>query len=68
MPMYPAPLIVFLILMSLLLILLAGHSPRQALFGVGVVLAGIPVYSAFQRNIVRTDDAVLGRTKIAEEV
>jgi APA family basic amino acid/polyamine antiporter len=68
MPMYPLPLIVFLVLMSLLLILLAGHSPRQALFGVVVVLAGIPVYNAFRRNTVRSDDTVLGRTKIAKEV
>ena len=68
MPMYPLPLIVFLVLMSLLLILLAGHSPRQALLGVVVVLVGIPVYSAFQRNTVRSDDPGLGRAKIAEEV
>jgi hypothetical protein len=64
MPLYPVPLMVFLILMSSLLILLAGHSPREALFGVAVVLAGIPVYSAFRRNTT----VVLRRTQIAEEV
>jgi APA family basic amino acid/polyamine antiporter len=65
MPLYPLPLIVFLILMSSLLILLAGHSPREALFGVAVVLAGIPVYSAFRRN---TAGPVLSGAQIAEEV
>jgi APA family basic amino acid/polyamine antiporter len=65
MPLYPLPLLVFLILMSSLLILLAGHSPREALFGVAVVLAGIPFYSAFRRN---TAAPVLSRTQIAEEV
>jgi basic amino acid/polyamine antiporter, APA family len=49
-PAYPLPLVVFLVLMSLLLLLLALHSPRQALLGTAVVLAGLPVYSAFQRK------------------
>jgi APA family basic amino acid/polyamine antiporter len=65
MPMYPIPLIVFSVLMSLLLILLAAHSPREALFGVAVVAAGIPVYSALRTN---ASDQAVGGTKIAEEV
>jgi APA family basic amino acid/polyamine antiporter len=65
MPFYPLPLVVFLILMSSLLILLAGHSPREAIFGLAVVLAGIPVYGAFRR---KPADAVLSHAQIAEEV
>jgi APA family basic amino acid/polyamine antiporter len=65
MPIYPIPLIVFLILMSLLLILLAAHSPREALFGVAVVAAGIPVYSALRTT---ASDQSVSRTEIAEEV
>jgi hypothetical protein len=43
---------VFLILMSMLLALLLLHSPLQALLGTAVVLAGVPVYGAFQRKLV----------------
>lgn len=53
-PAYPFPLAVFLILMSLLLALLALHSPQEALLGTIVVLAGLPVYSAFQRKATMT--------------
>jgi len=53
-PAYPIPLAVFLILMSLLLALLALHSPREALLGTVVVLAGVPVYGAFQRKVTMT--------------
>lgn len=53
-PAYPVPLAVFLILMSLLLALLALHSPREALLGTVVVLAGLPVYGAFQRKVTMT--------------
>ena len=49
-PMYPLPPVVFLLLISLLLILLAGHSWREAASGVLVVLAGVPVYWAFRRT------------------
>jgi len=57
-PAYPVPPVVFLVLMSMLLVLLAVHSPREALLGTAVVAAGLPVYSVFQRkarshNIVR---------------
>jgi hypothetical protein len=34
----------FLIVVTALLALLLGHSPLQALAGVGVVALGIPVY------------------------
>ena len=53
-PAYPLPLAVFLILMSLLLALLALHSPREALLGSVVVLAGLPVYGALQRKATMT--------------
>ena len=49
-PAYPVPPVVFLVLMSMLLVLLAVHSPRQALLGTAVVVAGLPVYSVFQRK------------------
>jgi APA family basic amino acid/polyamine antiporter len=50
-PAYPLPLAVFLVLMSLLLALLALNHPREALLGTAVVLAGLPVYSVFQRKV-----------------
>jgi APA family basic amino acid/polyamine antiporter len=65
MPMYPVPLIVFLGLMTLLLLLLMAHSPREAVFGAAVVLAGVPVYSAFRRN---GSGPVFSRKPIVEEV
>jgi APA family basic amino acid/polyamine antiporter len=48
-PAYPLPPLMFLTLISLLLILLALHSPRQALLGTTVVLLGWPVYKLFHR-------------------
>src|SRR5258708_27037526 len=47
-PAYPIPLAGFLILMPLLLALLALHSPREALLGSVVVLAGLPPLGAFR--------------------
>jgi hypothetical protein len=35
---------VFLLLIALLLFLLGGHDPKQAIMGVGVVTLGLPVY------------------------
>jgi hypothetical protein len=69
-PAYPLPLLVFLVLMSLLLMLLALHSPRQALLGTAVVLAGLPVYSAFQRKgTIRASTAdELARDETLKEV
>jgi basic amino acid/polyamine antiporter, APA family len=49
-PAYPVPPVVFLVLMAMLLVLLAVHSPREALLGTAVVAAGLPVYSVFQRK------------------
>jgi len=43
-PGYPVTPIIFLLLLGLLLFLLGGHSPKQALMGVGVVAMGLPVY------------------------
>ena len=50
-PAFPLPPIAFLALISLLLVLLAGHRPWEALLGSAVVLAGLPVYSIFQSKI-----------------
>jgi APA family basic amino acid/polyamine antiporter len=49
-PGYPFTPAVFLLLVILLLALVAGHSPREALLGTAVVLAGLPVYALFRRN------------------
>ena len=43
-PGYPLTPIVFLLLIALLLFLLGGHNPKQAIMGVGVVALGLPVY------------------------
>jgi APA family basic amino acid/polyamine antiporter len=43
-PGYPATPIVFLLLIALLLFLLGGHNPKEALLGVAVVIMGLPVY------------------------
>jgi hypothetical protein len=43
-PGYPLTLPVFLLLIAVLLVLLGGNNPRQALLGVGVVALGLPVY------------------------
>jgi APA family basic amino acid/polyamine antiporter len=64
-PAYPFPPIAFLLLVTLLLILLGAHSPREALFGTAVVLAGLPVYNIVRRN---SDARVTGASQTAEEV
>ena len=43
-PGYPLTPIVFLVLVTLLLGLLAGNNPKQAFLGVAVVLLGLPFY------------------------
>jgi len=43
-PGYPVTPVIFLVLVALLLILLAGHNPVQAALGVGIVGLGAPVY------------------------
>jgi APA family basic amino acid/polyamine antiporter len=49
-PGYPVTPLIFLAFVALLLIVLALHSPRESALGVGVVLAGVPVYEVFQRR------------------
>lgn len=43
-PGYPLTPVIFLILVALLLLLLAGNNPLQSFLGVGVVALGLPVY------------------------
>jgi APA family basic amino acid/polyamine antiporter len=50
-PGYPVTPVIFLALVALLLLLLAGHDPLQAAVGVGIVGLGLPVYLvAFRRR------------------
>ena len=49
-PGYPFTPVVFLSLVAVLLVMLAGNNPTQALLGVGVVALGIPVYYLFFRK------------------
>jgi APA family basic amino acid/polyamine antiporter len=50
-PGYPVTPVIFLLLIALLLFLLGGHHPREAIMGVGVVAMGLPVYYLlFQRR------------------
>jgi basic amino acid/polyamine antiporter, APA family len=49
-PGYPFTPVLFLVLVLLLLVLLVAHGPLQPLLGCAVVLAGLPVYSAFTRK------------------
>jgi len=53
-PGYPLTPIIFLLLTVLLLVLLGGHNPTQALRGVLVVAAGLPVYYLLFRRTSRT--------------
>ncbi len=43
-PGYPVTPVVFLVLVAVLLLLLAGHNPLQAALGAGIVALGVPVY------------------------
>lgn len=53
-PGYPLTPIIFLLLIALLLFLLGGHNPKQAILGVGVVALGLPVYYLlFRRSRMR---------------
>jgi len=50
-PGYPATPLIFLVLVAVLLVLLAGHNPLQAALGTGIVGLGLPVYLvAFRRQ------------------
>jgi APA family basic amino acid/polyamine antiporter len=66
-PLYPLPPLVFLLLIVTLLVLLAGHSPREAGLGTLVVLLGVPVYLGFRRSQSHHDSAhsQLRRTEVA---
>lgn len=43
-PGYPVTPVIFLALVALLLVLIAGHNPAQAALGTGIVALGLPVY------------------------
>ena len=49
-PGYPITPLAFLILVTLLLIAVATHSPRETTLGILVVLAGVPAYALFRRR------------------
>jgi APA family basic amino acid/polyamine antiporter len=50
-PGYPVTPVIFLALVAMLLVLLAGHNPLQAALGAGIVGLGLPVYFvAFRRR------------------
>lgn len=49
-PGYPVTPLVFLLLVATMLVLVAARSPRGALLGVVVVLAGLPVYEILRRR------------------
>ena len=50
-PGYPFTPLAFLVLVGILLMLIIAHSPRETLLGVAVVLAGLPVYAVFRRQL-----------------
>nr|AUN36735.1 amino acid permease [uncultured bacterium] len=52
---YPVTPVVFLILVVLMLVLVGSRSPRGAVLGVLVVLAGLPVYEIFRRKLATTN-------------
>jgi basic amino acid/polyamine antiporter, APA family len=49
-PGYPLTPVVFLIMIVIMLVLLGGNNPKQALLGVAVVALGLPVYLLVFRN------------------
>lgn len=66
-PLYPLPVVIFLLLILTLLILLALHSPVEAGLGGVVVLAGIPAYLLFRSNArLRDGNKDLARRHIPE--
>lgn len=50
-PGYPVTPLAFLVLVVVMLVLVGVHAPRQALLGVLVVLAGLPVYEIFRSKL-----------------
>jgi APA family basic amino acid/polyamine antiporter len=63
-PLYPLPVVVFLLLILTLLVLLAGHSPVEAALGGAVVLAGIPAYFLFRSGRVPNRHDGVAHTQI----
>ena len=66
-PGYPATPIIFLVLIALLLLLLAGNNPAQAFLGVAVVALGLPAYYLVVRrktSNLRTDNPKRGMTSL----
>ena len=56
-PGYPVTPAIFLVLVAVLLLLLAGHNPVQAALGVGIVGLGAPVYLlAFRPRLTQQRD------------
>lgn len=49
-PGYPLTPLLFLVLVAVLLVLLAGNNPKQAFLGVAVVALGVPVYHLLFRK------------------
>lgn len=69
-PGYPVTPLAFLVLVALMLFLVGTHSPRGALLGVLVVLAGLPVYEIFRRRqtqVARGQSQVRADRVIPEE-
>lgn len=52
---YPVPPVLFLVLVALLLVLLAGHNPLQAALGLAIVGLGAPVYVLLFRRRLTLD-------------
>jgi basic amino acid/polyamine antiporter, APA family len=50
-PGYPVTPLIFLLLVATMLFLVAGRNPREAVLGVVVVLAGLPVYEILRRRL-----------------
>jgi len=55
-PGYPVTPIIFLVLVSVLLLLLGGHNPVQALLGVVAVALGAPVYYLLFRHSFKKEE------------
>ena len=56
---YPVTPVLFLVLVAVLLLLLAGHNPLRAALGVGIVALGVPVYLlVFRKPIPSTLEPV----------
>ncbi len=56
-PGYPFTPLGYLLLTVVMLILLAAHSPREALLGSSVVVAGLPVFEWMKKNMTRDANA-----------